>query len=338
MNPDFLIVLLTAFLLLLSAEVLSAQEIRYEKNTLIRVDSLSSGVVLKPEASSAPDFISPIDGIPFSYEFETPEGLLRIKEMLSGCQECAPTQEDTGYTIEEIENVLRKLLAERGLPIEQNIAAATDSSLSLPEPESSPAAQNPLRSPDPLLRSNQYTISVDESVIQSQSEDTAETESEIETPEPETISANEIQIATAPPTPQVERESLEEMIARVEREFTDKGSFTDQRVQFEFDSHELRPGSFLLLNAVGTYMMNHPDQEILITGNTCTIGPLEYNYKLSELRAESVAKYLLSNYPKIDPDQISTEGRGPDNPIASNDDPEVRYLNRRVEFIVIGDQ
>lgn len=342
MRSDFLIILLLAFLLLLSAEVLVAQEIRYEQNTLIRVDSLSSGVVLKPEASSAPDFVSPIDGIPFSYEFETPEGLLRIKEMLSGCQECAPPQEDTGYTIEEIENVLRKLLAERGLPMDQNIAAETDSTVSLFASDSSPAAQSPVRSTDPLLRSNRYTIAIDESVSQSQPEDVAETDadsdSEIETREPGAITANNVQAAPAPPTPQVERESLEEMIARVERDFTDKGSFTDQRVQFEFDSHELRPGSFLLLNAVGTYMMNHPDQEILITGNTCTIGPLEYNYRLSELRAESVANYLLSNYPKIDANQISTEGRGPDHPIANNDDPEVRYLNRRVEFIVKGEQ
>lgn len=338
MRSDFLIILLPAFLLLLSAEVLVAQEIRYEQNTLIRTDSLSSGIVLKPEASSVPDFVSPIDGIPFSYEFETPEGLLRIKEMLNGCQECASPQEDTGYTIEEIENVLRKLLAERGLPMDQSMAAGTDSSVSLPAPENSPAAQIPARSADPLLRSNQYTISNDESVSQSQPEDIAEADAEIETRESEAITANNIQAAPAPPTPKVERESLEEMIARVERNFTDKGSFTDQRVQFEFDSHELRPESFLLLNAVGMYMMNHPDQEILITGNTCTIGPLEYNYRLSELRAESVANYLLSNYPKIDADQISTEGRGPDNPIANNDDPEVLYLNRRVEFIVKDDQ
>lgn len=336
MRSDFLIILLPAFLLLLSAEVLVAQEILYEQNTLISVDSLSSGVVLKPEASSAPDFVSPIDGIPFSYEFETPEGLLRIKEMLSGCQECAPPQEDTGYTIEEIENVLRKLLAERGLPMDQSMAAGTDSPASLPASDSLPAAQIPARSVDPLLRSDRYTFSVDEDV--SQPEDIAEADAELETREPEPITVNNIQAAPAPPTPQVERESLEEMIARVERDFTDKGSFTDQRVQFEFDSHELRPGSFILLNAVGTYMMNHPDQEILITGNTCTIGPLEYNYRLSELRAKSVADYLLSNYPNIDAGQISTEGRGPDNPIANNDDPEVRYLNRRVEFIVKGEQ
>jgi len=330
MRFNLLILLLPAFLLQLSAELLVAQEIRYEQNTLIRIDSLSSGVILKPEASSAPDFISPVDGIPFSYEFETPEGLLRIQEMLSGCQECEPAAEDTGYTIDEIENVLRKLLAERGLPIDEKIGTEAESSVSLPTAQSSPTTQSIVSSVDQLSLSNQYSISVDEPTRQRQPEETAETE----TRESEAITATDIQVAPPPPTPQVERESLEEMIARVKKDFTDKGSFTDQRVQFAFDSYELLPGSFLILNALGTYMMDNPDQQILITGNTCTIGPLEYNYRLSELRAESVANYLLSNYPKIDEDQILTEGRGPDNPIANNDDPEVRHLNRRVEFII----
>lgn len=335
MRPDFLIVLLPALLLLLDAEVLVAQEIRYEQNTLIRIDSLSTGVALKPEAGSAPDFVSPIDGIPFTYEFDTPVGVLRINEMLRGCRGCALAQGDTGYTIEEIENILRKLLAERGLPIDKNIAAVTDSPASLSTPNSTSDEKSPVRSADPLSRSSVYTTSVDEFVSQSEAEDTG---AEIETPEPEAITANNVQAAPALATPQVERETLKEMIARVEKDFRDKGSFTDQRVQFEFDSHELRTGSFLLLNAVGSYMMNNPDQEVLITGNTCTVGPLDYNYRLSELRAESVASYLLSKYPKIDAGQISTEGHGPDNPIANNDDPEVRYLNRRVEFIVKGEQ
>ncbi|WP_340103899.1 OmpA family protein [Rhodohalobacter sp. 8-1] len=325
MRFDFLIILLPAFLLLLSAEALVAQEVRYEQNTLIRIDSLSSGIVLKPGASSAPDFVSPIDGIPFSYEFETPEGLLRIKEMLSGCQECAPLQEDTGYTLEEIENVLRKLLAERGLPFDQTTAAGTDASA---------AAQSAMNRVDQLSRLNQFRSYTNVPANQGQPQDAAD----LEKREPVTNTDTDTPIAPAPSTPQAQRESLEEMIARVERDFTDKGSFTDQRVQFEFDSHKLLQGSFLLLNAIGTYMTNNPDQEIIITGNTCTIGPLEYNYRLSDLRANSVADYLLSNYPKIDAGQISTEGRGPDNPIANNDDPEVRYLNRRVEFIVKGEQ
>jgi len=326
MRINFLSILLPVLLLQLGAELTVAQEVRYEQNALIRIDSLSSGVILKPAASSAPGFSSPVDGVPFSYEFERPEGLLRILEMLSGCQECKLPAEDPGYTIEEIEYVLRKLLAERGIAIDQKIAES---------PVPSPGEPDQ-RIVDQRLRADETRILVDESVIQRQLTDEAETDAQI--PEPATVIDPQAQVAPLPPTPQVDRESLEEMIARVEKDFTEKGRFTDQQVQFEFDSYELLQESFPLLIAVGAYMVNNPDQKILITGNTCIIGPLEYNYRLSELRAESVANYLLSNYPEIDAEQISTEGHGPDNPIADNDDPEVRYLNRRVEFILKGEQ
>ena len=330
MRKNFLHILLPVFLLQLSAELTVAQEVRYEQNALIQIDTLSSGVILKPAASSAPGFSSPVDGVPFSYEFERPEGLLRILEMLSGCQECKLPAEDSGYTIEEIENVLRKLLAERGIAIDQIIAESQDSFPGEPLTESKPAE----RSVDQHFRSDEYRISDDESEIQRRLIN--EDKSDAQISEPST--AIDLQTAPLPPTPQVQRESSEEMIARVEKDFSDKGRFTDQQVQFAFDSYELLQESFLLLNAVGSYILNNPEQKILITGNTCIIGPLEYNYRLSELRAESVAKYLLSNFPGIDAEQISTEGHGPDNPIANNDDPEVRYLNRRVEFIIKDEQ
>ncbi len=159
MRMNFLAILLPAFLLQLSTELLVAQEVRYEQNALIRIDSLSSGVILKPEASSVPGFSSLVDGNPFSYEFERPEGLLRIQEILNGCQECKLPAEDTGYTIKEIENVLRKLLAERGITIDQNIDEGADSSLSLPTTDSAPVARSVERSVDQLSGSLFYLIS-----------------------------------------------------------------------------------------------------------------------------------------------------------------------------------
>ncbi|NBC64926.1 MAG: OmpA family protein [Bacteroidetes bacterium] len=324
------ILLLPALLVQISTELLKAQEVRYEHNALIRIDSLSSGVILRPEVSSAHGFSSPVDGNLFSSEFERPEGLLRIQEMLSGCQECKLPAADTGYTIEEIENVLRQLLAERGIMINQNISESADSSLNSPTSNSSDATRSVVQ----RSLSYEYRISADKSARQDQTVDNDDTRTHM----PESATAKEIKAEPIPTTPQVNQESSEEIIARIETDFSEIGKLTDQRVQFAYDSYELLPESFPLLNAIASYLLNNPDREILITGNTCTIGPLDYNYRLSELRAESVANYLLSNYPKIDADRISTEGRGPDNPIAKNDDPEVRYLNRRVEFIIKGER
>ena len=63
-------------------------------------------------------------------------------------------------------------------------------------------------------------------------------------------------------------------------------------------------------------------------------GPVDYNQKLSEQRAEAVQNYLLKVY-AIDANRLTTEGYGETKPIASNDTDEGRFKNRRVEFIRI---
>ena len=326
MKKNFLGIFLAVFLLQLSSEIAFAQEVRYEQNTLIRIDSLSSGVILKPEGISAPGFSSHNNGNTFFYEIERPVGLVRILEMLSGCFECEPPAEDSGYTIEEIETVLKRLLVERGVAIGQNITQSPVSSTSEHLMESEPAE----RIVDQRLRFDETRISDNDSVVHRQLIDEAETDTHIH----ESATAIDPIVAPLPSNQQVDRETPEEMAARVEKDFTENGRFTDQQVQFEFDSYELLQESFPILSAVGSYLVNNPEQKILITGNTCTIGQLEYNYMLSTLRAERVANFLLSTFPTINEVQISTKGLGSDNPIADNDNPETRSLNRRVEFII----
>ncbi|MCK5358512.1 MAG: OmpA family protein, partial [Elusimicrobiales bacterium] len=46
-----------------------------------------------------------------------------------------------------------------------------------------------------------------------------------------------------------------------------------------------------------------------------------------------VYKYLVNN--GINPNQLSYEGQGADNPIASNDTEEGRSKNRRVDIVVL---
>jgi type VI secretion system protein ImpK len=49
-------------------------------------------------------------------------------------------------------------------------------------------------------------------------------------------------------------------------------------------------------------------------------------------RAQAVAALLKQQM--ADPNRIGTEGKGPDNPIASNATPEGRAKNRRVEVMI----
>lgn len=59
------------------------------------------------------------------------------------------------------------------------------------------------------------------------------------------------------------------------------------------------------------------------------------NYILSEARARSAAEYIASAL-RVSADELTVEGRGPDDPIATNDTAEGRQQNRRVELVLAG--
>jgi len=65
-----------------------------------------------------------------------------------------------------------------------------------------------------------------------------------------------------------------------------------------------------------------------VTGHTDSVGARDYNYRLSEARASSVARYLQSQ--GVEGARFIVSGQGYDNPIASNDSAAGRQANRRV--------
>jgi len=120
----------------------------------------------------------------------------------------------------------------------------------------------------------------------------------------------------------------------VTKELEEKGKFVTNDIHFEYNSHKIPPDAYPLLNEIGTALENHPNWVIEISGHTDNIGSDKYNQKLSEKRAKSVKKYLLANF-DIDKNRIIAKGYGEKRPIASNETPEGRALNRRVEFKII---
>lgn len=74
------------------------------------------------------------------------------------------------------------------------------------------------------------------------------------------------------------------------------------------------------------------DAKIVVVGHTDSRGSESNNLELSRARAQAVSTFLGSN--GVEPQRISSEGRGEAQPIASNDSPEGRANNRRVEIIV----
>ncbi|WP_163327937.1 OmpA family protein [Desulfurobacterium thermolithotrophum] len=103
-------------------------------------------------------------------------------------------------------------------------------------------------------------------------------------------------------------------------------------VLFGFNSYQLKPEAKETLRRLARTLSQNPDTVIVISGFTDSTGSFDYNVGLSEKRAESVKNELVLN--GVDPTRILVFGCGPKKPIAPNNTPEGRALNRRVEILV----
>ncbi len=103
-----------------------------------------------------------------------------------------------------------------------------------------------------------------------------------------------------------------------------------QAVRFETARDALKTESYAILDQVVDIMNRYPDYNVRVRGYTDDRGNAAANQKLSENRARTCAKYLESK--GVSRSRITSQGYGETNPIASNDTPEGRRLNRRVEF------
>lgn len=110
--------------------------------------------------------------------------------------------------------------------------------------------------------------------------------------------------------------------------------FKDAYDNLNFDTGKatIKAESFPSLDEVVNVLSSNPNLSLKLVGYTDNKGPLQYNIDLSTARANAVKNYLVSK--GIADARITTEGKGPANPIASNDTPTGRLANRRVEFIV----
>jgi outer membrane protein OmpA-like peptidoglycan-associated protein len=129
---------------------------------------------------------------------------------------------------------------------------------------------------------------------------------------------------------------LEAQFAALEAEQTERGLVvTLDDVLFSVDETALQPGAATTLQRIAQALDENPDRNILIEGHTDSTGDASYNRNLSERRAEAVRSALVDQ--GVDPSRVATRGLGESFPIAANDTPAGRQLNRRVE-IVLSDQ
>src|SRR5262252_7828430 len=109
-----------------------------------------------------------------------------------------------------------------------------------------------------------------------------------------------------------------------------------RNITFATDSADLNAGFFDVLNSVGKVVNEFSQPVIEVAGHTDSTGSDQYNQQLSEKRANAVAAYLKTR--DVRSDRIITVGAGEAHPVASNDTPDGRQRNRRVERrLVVGE-
>jgi outer membrane protein OmpA-like peptidoglycan-associated protein/tetratricopeptide (TPR) repeat protein len=109
-------------------------------------------------------------------------------------------------------------------------------------------------------------------------------------------------------------------------------SFVFTQVLFDNNSFALLTASLPELNKLVQILEENPSMYIQISGYTDNIGKASDNLILSTNRAKAIVNYLSDK--GIATERLSYKGFGSDNPIATNDTPEGRALNRRTSFTI----
>ena len=115
-------------------------------------------------------------------------------------------------------------------------------------------------------------------------------------------------------------------------ELTASGRVSTQGIYFDTGSDRIRPESSPTLKEIAQMLREHPDLKLAIEGHTDNVGAAAANQTLSEKRAEAVKQALITAY-QVEASRLTATGLGSTKPATTNDTPEGRQANRRVELV-----
>ena len=110
-------------------------------------------------------------------------------------------------------------------------------------------------------------------------------------------------------------------------------TFSDS-IPFDSGSARLKSSAYPTLQKLGQIFRDNPDARLVITGHTDNVGNHLANQRLSEQRAEAVAKVLVGNG-GMEPSRVALRGAGEMAPVVSNDTARGRAQNRRVDILIL---
>lgn len=111
-----------------------------------------------------------------------------------------------------------------------------------------------------------------------------------------------------------------------------EGKLVTYGIYFDVNSDKVKPESYGTLKDIAAVLNEVPTVRVKIFGHTDADGDDAKNLDLSKRRAASVKNELAKSF-GVNADRLDTDGMGETKPVASNDTPVNKALNRRVEFI-----
>lgn len=113
----------------------------------------------------------------------------------------------------------------------------------------------------------------------------------------------------------------------------ERANFIFEPIYFDFDKFEIRPEHFAFLDRMIKVVKGHSDLRVMVIGHTDSDGSDVYNDVLSKNRAKAIVEYFVGK--GLKEDRLIFDFKGEKQPIDSNDTPEGKQRNRRVDFSFI---
>ena len=111
-----------------------------------------------------------------------------------------------------------------------------------------------------------------------------------------------------------------------------EGKLVTYGIYFDVNKDVVKPESYGTLKEIASILNEVPDVKVKIIGHTDSDGADAANLDLSKRRAASIKAELVKSF-IVNGDRLVTDGMGETKPVAPNDTPINKALNRRVEFI-----
>jgi OOP family OmpA-OmpF porin len=155
----------------------------------------------------------------------------------------------------------------------------------------------------------------------------------------------QIKIAEANAQEKMSNDEFEQLSDKSEQMQLDARTkeLTDLRAQtitlgdmlFQTGQAELKPGASQNLYRLASFLKENPKRKVVVEGHTDSVGSSHRNQRLSEMRAQSVANFLISN--GVESSRITDVGYGEEYPVDTNSTSSGRANNRRVEVVIMNE-